>query len=51
MVRSFTIGEKAKQIDQKKIGDRMKIRRKTIGKIIATIIIYFLTMGIFSFFL
>ena len=51
MVRSFTIGEKAQQIDKKEIRDRMKIQRKSIGKIIGAIIIYFITMGIFSFFL
>ena len=28
VVHSFTIGEKARQIDQKKISDRMKIRKK-----------------------
>ncbi len=47
----WEIGEEAKELDEKPILERVKIKRRSVISIAGALLIYFLTMTLFYFFL
>lgn len=51
MPKYWEIGKKAKEMDEKSINERMKLKKRSIKRIIGALIIYFITMFLFYIFL
>jgi hypothetical protein len=48
MTKLYQIGKEAKELDEKKVVERMKLEKKTLIKIGFALIFYFVMMGILT---
>ncbi len=51
MPKGWDIGKEARELDEKKIMERIRLEKRSIKKVIFALMIYFLTMYIFYIFL
>jgi hypothetical protein len=51
MTELYQIGKEARELDEKKVVERMKLEKKALIKIACALIFYFVMMGILVFIL